>query len=364
MKTRIPDYSNCIVNLSSSLLKYFGCKPFHETLEVLDSHLTKDYKNVVLLILDGMGKDILDANFAPDGFFNSHMIAEYLSVVPPTTVAATTSYYSALEPVEHGWLGWDLYYKDIDKTVTTFLNIEADTGDKIGFYAARKFTPYKSIVDIINDNGGNAYWAMPFEEPYPDTLEKICQRIQKLCNQKDKKLIVSYWNEPDSTFHEKGCFGPEAKAMCHKVESVVQDLCSRLDDTIVIISADHGHIDCKSRCLEDYPDITECLVRIPSIESRCVSFFVKNGFGGIFMDRFKNHFGDDFDLYSKNEVFSNNLFGTGTPHSQSYYMVGDYIAVAKGDIALYRTRETADALIGQHAGMTVEEMTIPLIIVK
>ena len=45
-------------------------------------------------------------------------------------------------------------------------------------------------------------------------------------------------------------------------------------------------------------------------------------------------------------------------------MLGDYLAVATGALCIYNTREEADFFIGAHAGLTEEEMTIPLILVE
>ena len=48
------------------------------------------------------------------------------------------------------------------------------------------------------------------------------------------------------------------------------------DDTIVIISADHGHKDIeKVYSILDYSEIQECLIMPPSLESRAIAFWVK-----------------------------------------------------------------------------------------
>lgn len=105
-KIKYPDYMNSMVSLANSVLKYFGAPVHHETLALLDRELAeREYENVVLLLLDGMGKCIIDGNLEPDGFFASHLAGTYSAVFPPTTVAATTSICSGLYPVEHCWLG-------------------------------------------------------------------------------------------------------------------------------------------------------------------------------------------------------------------------------------------------------------------
>ena len=91
-----PDYDNCIVNLSNSLLKAFGAETVAPTLKAADRLLEKDYKNVVVLLMDAMGISILEKHLQPDGFLRSHLEVSYSSVFPPTTVAATTSMLSGL----------------------------------------------------------------------------------------------------------------------------------------------------------------------------------------------------------------------------------------------------------------------------
>ena len=53
------DYQNSIVNLSCSILKYYGAKREHSTLTYIDEFLKDEYKNVVIILLDGLGVDAL-----------------------------------------------------------------------------------------------------------------------------------------------------------------------------------------------------------------------------------------------------------------------------------------------------------------
>ena len=118
----LPDYDNCLVNLSNSILKKFGAETNAKTLPLADRYLEGEYTNVVLLILDAMGISILEKHLKEDGFFRSHLAGSFDSVYPPTTVAATTSVMSGEYPDEHGWLGWDIYYPALGKNVTVFTN--------------------------------------------------------------------------------------------------------------------------------------------------------------------------------------------------------------------------------------------------
>ncbi len=54
----------------------------------------------------------------------------------------------------------------------------------------------------------------------------------------------------------------------------------------------------------------------------------------------------------------------GREHKDFLDMLGDYLAVATDDLAIYNTKEEADKFIAVHGGLTKEEMIIPLIIVE
>ncbi len=380
MKIKYPDYENCIVNLACSIRKEFGIAAENEkSLQVCDKLLQKQYKNIVVILLDGMGMSIMNKNLDKNGFFHSHLVEEYSSVFPPTTVAATTSMDSGLQPVQHSWLGWDCYYKEIDKNVTVFLNTESGTDNPAADdWVAHKYCGYQSIVAQIKEAGGQAYGATPFAEPYPNSFEAICQRIEELCALDGKKYIAAYWNEPDTTMHETGCYSQESAQLLQDLERQVEELCShisgkssvagsageKLSDTLVIVTADHGHMDSDGVAIVDYPKIMECLVRMPSIEPRALNLFVKEGYEKQLEQEFEKEFGDKFILLTKSEVKEKKLFGTGEEHTQFDSMLGDYLAVAVDTLTIYNSREEKEQYVGVHAGLTDQEMRIPFIAIE
>lgn len=365
MKQQFPDYNNCIANLPLSILKYFGIDEGRETLHLLDPFLEKKYENIVVILLDGMGKSIIDRNLAKDGFFQTHLIGNYSSVFPPTTVASTTSIMSGQSPCEHGWLGWDCYYPQIEKNVTVFLNLETGTDNQAADYnVAWRFCGYQSIVSKINEAGGKAYNVSPFIEPFPDSFEKICEEIKNLTESPGQKYIYGYWNEPDHIMHQKGCYAQESKRILLQLEKHIQELANILQNTLIIVTADHGQVDSKGVTLTNYPQIMECLVRLPSIEPRALNLFVKEDKTEQFEHEFRKEFGTKFLLLTKQEVLDMHIFGTGKEHTYFRDMVGDYLAIAVDDLSVYNTKEEAEHFIGVHAGLTEDEMMIPLIVIE
>jgi len=360
-----PDYNNSIVNLANSILKKWGIPTNGETLKLLDRYLAKDYKNVVVILLDGMGKCIIEHNLDENGFFNTHLAGTYSSTFPPTTVAATTSIDSGLTPCEHGWLGWDCYFPQVDRNVTVFHNTDAETGEKVAEESvAWKYCRYSSVIKRINSAGGKAYYVAPFLPPHPRIFEESCELIKKYCEEPEPKYIYCYCDEPDNTMHRTGCYSDEAKQMISTLERKIENLTAELKDTLVIVTADHGHVNSKGVCIKDYPKIMNCLKRIPSIEPRALNLYVKEDKKDEFEKEFNKEFGDKFILLPKEKVIEMKLFGDGTEHKDFRNMLGDYLAVAIDDLSIFNTKEKAEKFISAHAGLTKDEMIIPLIIVE
>ena len=83
----------------------------------------KIIKNVVLLLMDGMGVNVLERSLPENAFLRKHIKTELSSVYPCTTTAATTSVLTGRTPAEHGWIGWSCYFKEVDKCIDLFSNL-------------------------------------------------------------------------------------------------------------------------------------------------------------------------------------------------------------------------------------------------
>ena len=88
----LPNYDKSILSTITSILKYYGIDNGHVGLSSLDKKLKEKYKNVVLLVLDGLGSHILDG-FDKEGFFKKNQLDTVTSVYPSTTTAAMTPSY-------------------------------------------------------------------------------------------------------------------------------------------------------------------------------------------------------------------------------------------------------------------------------
>lgn len=359
-----PNYERCLTNLTNSLLKYYGLETYHNTLADLDKILNeKEYKNVVLMLYDGMGYNLIKRNLSKDKFLNKQMNTNICAVFPPTTTASTTAVLSGKNPNEHGWLGWDLYFKKIDKTVTMFLNTIKDTDIKVSDKSISEETyPYSSIIKLIGQKV-NAQRLMPFGENSYKDIDDLHNKILEICNNSERNFIYAYSDEPDHTMHVTGTNSKDSLNLFKKINDKTEKLCKQLKDTLVIVIADHGHINCDYITLSEYQDLFNLLKQDISIESRATAFFIKNGEEEHFKELFNSYFSEYFKLYTKKEVIENQLFGTGTNNNNFNDVIGDFIAVAISN-KYFRYNESGKCYKSMHAGMTEDEMLVPLVIYR
>lgn len=365
MKTGI-DYNRSLVSLAASIQKHFGVRPSHSTLEEADVLLAKGYENVVLMLFDGMGTAILDKHVEQSPFLRSHIRGGISSVFPTTTVAATTSIESALTPLEHAWLGWTLWFDEIGKNVCVFPNTEYGTDEQAADYnVAKTIIPHTTLEKQINDtDDAKAYFISRHATIKIDSVQEICANVKNLCAQKGKKYIYTYWNQPDHDIHDYGTTDAHVAEQIKFIDESVQSLCNDLENALVIVVADHGLIDARWKSLLDYPEICECLVRVPSFESRALSFFVKDGMQDVFKERFLRAFGKDYILLSHEEVLQNGIFGSGVPHKKSESFLGDFLAIATSDLCIEPFALDEHPFVGAHAGLCEDEINVPFIAVE
>ena len=375
MMIKRPDYNNSIVNLSCSVLKYFNTPCIkHNSLPYVDRLLTNKHpRNIILLLFDAMGISILDKHLPIDSFTRQHVFKTLSSTFPPTTVAATTAVNSGLTPIETGWLGWVSYFKEIDDNIITFFNTLQSDVEKPAAPNHLTYThiPYKTLsMQIREINPDVKCMAVsPFKTHPTDptiitkSVRENMDNILSLTKESGQHMIYGYWPEPDHTMHDLGVDAPEITPILKDIDTNLKYLNDNInkDDTIVFVIADHSQINAKWFCLCDYPDLQALLKHPHSIESRCASFMVKDGCKDEFRKLFTKHLGDHFLLMDHDEFMNSGLLGTGTPHPRTDGFVGDFVAVATDEYCIAETHEDAE-MIGIHAGLTKEEMEVPLIV--
>lgn len=371
MRTIKPDYSNCIVNFSNSLLKRFGVETFHSSIDEVDSLLAKHDK-IVVVLFDGMGKALIERHLEPGSFVRKNVFATITSTFPATTVASTTGLLTARFPIENGWLGWSQYLRKFKCNVDLYTNENSVTKELVSSENEMlKLAPYHDILEMISDKNPemhvSAVWPHPINGGSAKELDEFMNQIKRDASVPGAKLIYAYWTQPDSNIHK---FGVDSDVTHQTIDSIsreVEKLARELPDTLFLVLADHGLVDIEFLMVEEHPDFYATQKRLFSNEPRASFFFVKKGCRREFVRLFKKYYGQWFILKNKKQFLSDNWFGEGKPHEIVNSFLGDYLAIATDHYCFDYLIDNLPAhakFKAHHAGLTEDEMLIDLIAIN
>lgn len=363
-----PDFTKSIVNISATLAEFLGCHNKIPVLPDLAQELKKGYKNVVFLILDGLGTHPAKINLPEKSFLRRNTRAVLTSVFPSTTTNATTTLLTNETPMEHGWFGWCLYFRELDKVVDIFPEVDSFTGEPIekGYVKAhlpappfyKKNTSDYAVQLIVPDfwHGDDGPNRQNFK-----TMEELFACIDDACRRHGKQFIYAYISEPDSTMHRFGVTSAEAHTVIQALNDGIKALASTLKDTLFVITADHGQTDV-GETVEIYRDeeLLPLLAWPPSLEARATAFKVKEGCREAFCTLFRQKYGADFELVETETLLRENYFGGNIAAHAEY--LGDFIAIGTTD-KIMKLRPRGHDFLGHHTSLTREEMLVPLILI-
>ncbi len=380
-KIYLPDYENCYVNMIASVAKAYGVDTGHSTLPEVDKLLKRKTKNVVVILLDGMGKYILERNLHESSFLRKHVLKDITAVFPTTTTAGTMSYKTGLTPIEHGWMSLFLFLKDVGCSVNLYLNTDAFSKKPLPKpHIADDVLGFSNIFERIEEktNGKVRAYGVSIQEARDlfgnitqityDTFHEMCQNIKTLCSLDGQKVIYAYHNHPDNTMHKFGPYSYETSELLIELNAELENLHKTCPNTTFLVCADHGqsYVD-KVFDLSNFPDLDSTLLMPPTGGPRAFCVFVKKGKENEFKKLVKKYLADDFVLFSRKQVLEMNLFGTGTPHPKVDDFLGDFWIVSTGKSNLAYTtlyHQPTSQPIGAHGGLTKEEMMLSLIAFK
>lgn len=362
-----PDFKNSVLNVTATLAEYFNAPNKNAIIPSLKEELDKNYQKVVFILFDGLGMHPLNVNEPQDGFLHKNVKAVLTSTFPSTTTNATTSVNTNLLPLEHGWFGWILHFKEIGKHVALFPHVDAMTGEKVDFEY-----PIKQSDDYWFNYADTDYEITTVMPRYCKgregnsviihTVEECLDAVKNLCDKDGKRFVFAYCPDPDMTMHDYGVTSSEAKKVIETVSKGLEALQKQTENVLFIVVADHGQIDVKGE-IDFYNDkeLNDMLLCPAFLDARTPAFWVRPDKKAEFEEKFTNRYGKDFVLYKTEDLIREGYFGDRGEYG---YLLGDYIAIGTDTDKLFNPippREGGFKFKGHHTSLT-KEMTVPLII--
>jgi len=399
----LPDYDGGgLVNVASSVIDILGVRDETDPppLRALDPKLISGVRQVVVVLADGLGTGQLRA-LATSGdipFIASLLrraergdraqLIEAATIFPSTTAAAITTLNTARTPQEHGNLAYFIWLEEFAQ-VTQMLRWGPGVTRRGSFFDnasidPRDFVKVPSIHGRIRSRGGVSYVIEPelFRQEAMTRMHassatfagyflpsSMGVRLRSLLEERpwgDRPAYVyAYWAGIDSVAHLHGPQSAEhaAEAALFDVD-LARALHDRLSaDTLVILTADHGHAFTDPDKLIDLVGDAELrdLLRNPIAgEPRLV--FLHTDEPARVKDYLERRHPGAFLFIDREEAIDAGLFGRGDPEIVRR-RVGEVIAMLTDDRAASIVRVDGQIVRhrGSHGGMTPAEMNIPVL---
>lgn len=371
-----------IVDLVRYIYNHFGTNLELDSKkkEVLDKYINPKDK-ILFVLVDGLGyykvKDLSD-----NSVLKSNLKTSVSTVNPTSTACVLSSIASAKYPSEHGILGWWQYLRNKDISYCPLPFVERKTGINL----KEKGIDTKDVFEfnsILNELNTTVNISMPREIISSDfskmfsginsnthgfySIKEAFLNMSNKIKKNNSSFNYLYIDGLDETSHRYGTKSKEVQNIINEIEEGVKNLKKENEDLTIILTADHGQVDMVNMMyLNQNNDYTKFFYALPCIDTRMISFFVKEDCKKDFEDTFMKEFGQDVILLTKEEVDKFKLFGNESLSKNTLDSLGEYIAiVVNNKFMVCDTINLEDKINtkGNHSGLTKEETTIPLVVV-
>jgi Type I phosphodiesterase / nucleotide pyrophosphatase len=321
----------------------------------------------VVLVIDGLGWDQLQERRHLAPVMAALPGASITTVAPSTTSTALTSIATGLTPGEHGVLGYRL---DLSGDIVNMLRWSSPSkGDMRRLHppaTVQPFTPFlgepaavcskiefeqTAFTEAHMRGTRNFGWRVPSNLPV---------RVAALLDA-GETFVYAYYDGIDKVAHEYG-FGRYYDAELTYVDDLVADLLARLDDdTVVLITADHGQVHVGPEgVVTPHADILAG-TRYQSGEGRFRWLHCKHGAAADVLAAAAAAHGETTWVASREQTIDEGWFGPSisAPNAKR---LGDVALVPFAPISFDDPADTGGfPLVCRHGSLTSAEMYVPLL---
>jgi len=388
-----PDYgSYSIDSIPSFIRALFGERV--ERGNVLLPFLPSDLpQRVLFLVLDGMGYMHLMRMLEQFPHMFLHRLigrGEMLpltSVFPATTATALASLSTGVTPQEHGMLGYRLYLKET-AAITNMISLSllgSDASDNAleAGIDEKTFLNATTLFEYLRRLGVDSHMVVTKQiaksglsrilydgaakmHPVVNLSDMLVAAREILNDAKGRTFVGLYWGDTDTIAHVHGpwtdAFTSELRAIDAALE---RELSGRVEDTLLLITADHGFVPMDEEDYIDitrYPELYQNLALPPVGDTRASYLFVRDGKKEEVAQFISEAFAEDVICLDAEQALNAGLFGMGEILRESRDRIGDLVVASTGRKALYYPYKDSVKLRGMHAGLTPEEMLVPFVI--
>ncbi len=385
----MPEYGErSIVEIPHFITEYFGA----ERHPLLDNHsdsntfetlkIVGSRKNLILFVIDGLGyqlfKRLSEEKVIP---FLASLKNTYLtSTFPSTTATALVSLSTGLPPARHGILGFKMFLERPYTTMNTiYYTIQGLESARVPV-KPEDFMPEYYVYEPLARKGVKVYSFLkkefigsPFSKivhgyisplPHLTEIDLLTQSARLLKSTTSRAFVSLYTPTLDSLSHTYGPYSEEVFEYMRMLDALLgRTIKPVLDDTLLIVTADHGHIDTSSKNavrLCDKSHIYKNIIGFPAGEPRAMYLRVKRK--KEFVREVKEEFGELLEVMEVSDVEKKGLWGDDL-NEEYRNRVGD-VVIIPNDRHFLLCKDESRAVLemkGRHGGLSIDEMLVPLI---
>jgi hypothetical protein len=319
-----------LVNIPASLCRWLGREDWstQPLAEIYTRPFRQEYDQVILLVIDGLGMELFQQadpelnseNQQWQELLAASCVFPLTSIVPATTAAALTAFWTGCTPSQHGITGYEMWLREYNMSANMITHAPAFFDGPAGSLRQTGFDPHTFLpvpvlgpyltqagIDTFvlqhNSIARSGLSTMLFSQtqavPFRGMNDMFTTMEEIVCEDSfQKRYIYAYWGDLDELQH---VYGPGDLRVRQEFRSLQRALCrlaTRLKQnveksTLILVTADHGQV--PTQVLDEYkvnrvPELVDCLHMLPTGESRlpyctsgrdtkkrCVKWSRKNG---------------------------------------------------------------------------------------
>jgi hypothetical protein len=338
-------------------------------------------EHVVFVLLDGLGMNIV-RRLPEDSFLRQNLKGELNATCPSTTACALTSVATAAYPNRHCVTGWFTHLPEFGITAMILPFAERFSNQPLikrgirpedvlpltPVCAKMKREALTLVPAYIANTTYNVYSRGGTEGMgYESLTDGISKVIQHVMGAEGPTYTHLYLHDIDTLCHHVGINHDTVVPLVMGIDSELERLGTALAGRArIVVTADHGLIDVPKpdqALLLPGEAMLELLVVPPSGDARMPIFHVKEGMREAFAALFRERYGDRMVLVDVDDAERMELFGPGAMSPVARRRFGDFIAIPfkPATLAFHPAHKpVTDLYLAVHAGLSVEEMTVPL----
>jgi type I phosphodiesterase/nucleotide pyrophosphatase len=373
----VPRYgTRSLAELVPSLLSSLGLAGFANPLAL------EPAARVCLLLVDGLGWELLQANRPAAPFLNSMAGDPLTAGFPATTAASLSSLTTGVPPGEHGLVGYTMALPGYDRAFNTLTWAPYGLGPRVDLLLGiepEAFQPLSTLAERAAAAGvpihhlGPAFHAgsgltraIGRGERFhaADSLEAITEMAVTLLGA-PRAFVYSYHPRLDTAGHVSGVRSQAWRDELTLVDRAVRMLAEQLPPaTVLVVTGDHGMVDLppsERLDLADHPELADG-VRLLAGEARARYVSTVPGATPDVLSAWRSVLGERMWIWAREEAIATGIFGPRVTE-RARERIGDLVAAAYARVGIVqRDVDPAQArLNGHHGSLTTAEQLVPFL---